>query len=225
MVGGCALQTISTVEQQPHERGDYWRHLVSSIHSQIDITYQQPEDFRGRALRQWPAADQIVGWRSAEERVIRTASVARRTGEDSYTLVLPVAGHLPLRQDGRSVNATGIGTIMSMASAADMWHDAAAQVFIMRISRTGMEGRLGGGRGARRRCLQRGGSAGWRSTWSGTPPRELIREERLRMVRQRLESPGYRHRTVADTCGFPSASALSTAFRTRFGTRPRDVRG
>ena len=88
-----------------HERGDYWRHLVSSIHSQMDSTYQQPEDFRGRALRQWPAADQIVGWRSAEERVIRTASAARRTGDDSYAGAAALRGAVAYSAGARPAGA------------------------------------------------------------------------------------------------------------------------
>ncbi|MEE1794487.1 AraC family transcriptional regulator [Streptomyces sp. BE308] len=62
---------------------------------------------------------------------------------------------------------------------------------------------------------------------SGTTPRELIREERLRLVRDRLAAPAYRHMTITELAyasGFSSSSALSTAFRQRFGVCPREVR-
>ncbi|WP_207393997.1 helix-turn-helix domain-containing protein [Actinomadura formosensis] len=62
---------------------------------------------------------------------------------------------------------------------------------------------------------------------AGTTPRELIREERLRLVRDRLRDPLYRHVTITDlahTTGFSSASALSHAFRQRFGVSPRELR-
>ena len=62
---------------------------------------------------------------------------------------------------------------------------------------------------------------------AGTTPRELIREERLRLVRDRLRAPAYRHMTITElayTSGFSSASALSTAFRQRFGVCPREMR-
>lgn len=62
---------------------------------------------------------------------------------------------------------------------------------------------------------------------AGTTPRELIREERLRLVRDRLHSPQHRHMTItelAHASGFSSASALSTAFRRRFGVSPREMR-
>jgi AraC-like DNA-binding protein len=62
---------------------------------------------------------------------------------------------------------------------------------------------------------------------AGTTPRELIREERLRLVRDRLQSPRHRHLTItelAHASGFSSASALSTAFRHRYGTSPRELR-
>lgn len=62
---------------------------------------------------------------------------------------------------------------------------------------------------------------------AGTTPRDLIREERLRLVRERLESPACRHLTIteiAHASGFTSPSALSTAFRRRYGMTPRDAR-
>ncbi|MGP3923320.1 AraC-like ligand-binding domain-containing protein [Streptomyces sp. 8N616] len=61
----------------------------------------------------------------------------------------------------------------------------------------------------------------------GTTPRELIREERLRLVRERLRCGECRHMTITDlaySSGFSSASALSTAFRQRFGVSPREMR-
>jgi AraC-like DNA-binding protein len=61
----------------------------------------------------------------------------------------------------------------------------------------------------------------------GTTPRELIREERLRLVRERLLSADCEHLTITDLAyasGFSSASALSTAFRQRYGVSPREMR-
>ncbi|WP_046470500.1 AraC family transcriptional regulator [Allosalinactinospora lopnorensis] len=61
----------------------------------------------------------------------------------------------------------------------------------------------------------------------GTTPSELIREERLRSARERLRSPAYQHMSITDLAyasGFSSASALSTAFRRRFGMTPREAR-
>ncbi|MFG2085341.1 MULTISPECIES: helix-turn-helix domain-containing protein [unclassified Spirillospora] len=62
---------------------------------------------------------------------------------------------------------------------------------------------------------------------AGTTPRELIREERLRLVRDRLRNPLDQHVTITDLAhatGFSSASALSHAFRHRFGVSPRELR-
>jgi AraC-like DNA-binding protein len=61
----------------------------------------------------------------------------------------------------------------------------------------------------------------------GTTPRELIREERLRTVRERLQNPAFQHLTITDLAydaGFSSVSALSSAFRQRFGLSPREMR-
>lgn len=62
---------------------------------------------------------------------------------------------------------------------------------------------------------------------AGTTPRDLIREERLRLVRDRLQCAECEHMTITDlahTSGFSSASTLSTAFRQRYGVSPREMR-
>ncbi|MEU6746760.1 helix-turn-helix domain-containing protein [Spirillospora sp. NPDC046719] len=62
---------------------------------------------------------------------------------------------------------------------------------------------------------------------AGTTPRELIREERLRLARERLRDPRHRHVPITDIghgTGFPSSSAFSAAYRRRFGETPRDTR-
>ncbi|QKG24559.1 helix-turn-helix domain-containing protein [Actinomadura verrucosospora] len=62
---------------------------------------------------------------------------------------------------------------------------------------------------------------------AGTTPRELIREERLRLARDRLRDPRHRRVPITDighATGFPSASAFSAAYRRRFGETPRDTR-
>jgi AraC-like DNA-binding protein len=61
----------------------------------------------------------------------------------------------------------------------------------------------------------------------GTTPRGLIREERLRLVRDRLQCADCEHMTITELAyasGFSSASALSTAFRQRYGLSPREMR-
>jgi AraC-like DNA-binding protein len=60
---------------------------------------------------------------------------------------------------------------------------------------------------------------------AGTTPRELIRDERLALVHERLRSPV--HIVIGDLaqrCGFSSTSVLSTAFRQRYGMSPREFR-
>ena len=62
---------------------------------------------------------------------------------------------------------------------------------------------------------------------AGTTPRDLIREERLRLVRDRLLCADCEHMTITDVAyssGFSSGSAMSTAFRRRFGVSPREMR-
>ncbi|MFJ9543966.1 AraC family transcriptional regulator [Streptomyces sp. NPDC101225] len=62
---------------------------------------------------------------------------------------------------------------------------------------------------------------------AGTTPTALIREERLALARRRLESLQYRSwpiERIAHSCGFRSASAFTSAFRSEFGMTPREVR-
>lgn len=62
---------------------------------------------------------------------------------------------------------------------------------------------------------------------SGTTPTALIREERLLLARDRLRSPAHDQQSITDIAhhlGFCSVSAFSTAFKERFGARPRDAR-
>lgn len=62
---------------------------------------------------------------------------------------------------------------------------------------------------------------------SGTTPRELIKEERLRLAHSRLQDPAFKHWSIGSLAlglGFSSASAFSTDFRRRFGVSPREIR-
>ncbi|WP_243659151.1 helix-turn-helix transcriptional regulator [Tamaricihabitans halophyticus] len=62
---------------------------------------------------------------------------------------------------------------------------------------------------------------------AGTTPSELIKDERLKLARYRLESPTYQHMSITEIgygLGFCSPSAFSTAFKQHFGVRPSSIR-
>ncbi|MGV0741123.1 AraC family transcriptional regulator [Mycolicibacterium sp. XJ870] len=62
---------------------------------------------------------------------------------------------------------------------------------------------------------------------AGTTPAELIRAERLERAAARLRHPSWRRHTVshiAFASGFGSLSAFNSAFRSRFGYTPTDLR-
>ncbi|SFB40690.1 transcriptional regulator, AraC family [Amycolatopsis marina] len=62
---------------------------------------------------------------------------------------------------------------------------------------------------------------------SGTTLRDVVRDERLRVARERLQDPRYDDWTIArlgNSVGFSSASAFTVAFRGRYGVQPRQVR-
>lgn len=56
----------------------------------------------------------------------------------------------------------------------------------------------------------------------------MIREERLRLARDRLRNPVYRQRSISDIAsdsGFDSVSSFTKAFHRRFGATPGRFRG
>lgn len=58
---------------------------------------------------------------------------------------------------------------------------------------------------------------------AGTTPRDLIREERLQLVKQRLHDPAYQHMSITDVAhasGFSSISALNSQYRQHYGILP-----
>lgn len=62
---------------------------------------------------------------------------------------------------------------------------------------------------------------------AGTTPRDLIRQERLRLTRDRLQSPHYRHMSITEVAyasGFSAMSTFNPAFRQYFGVSPRELR-
>jgi AraC-like DNA-binding protein len=62
---------------------------------------------------------------------------------------------------------------------------------------------------------------------SGTTPRELIREARLRQARRRLLDSGLRNLSISDVAfasGFSSLSNFGSVFHERFGLSPRELR-
>jgi AraC-like DNA-binding protein len=58
----------------------------------------------------------------------------------------------------------------------------------------------------------------------GVAPMQMLRELRLRQVRQQLETTGDTLATIADACGFNDAAYLSRTFKARFGQTPGDYR-
>jgi AraC-like DNA-binding protein len=62
---------------------------------------------------------------------------------------------------------------------------------------------------------------------AGTTPAELIRSQRLELAMTRLRHPAWRAYTIshiAHASGFGSLSAFNSAFRSRFGCTPADLR-
>lgn len=62
---------------------------------------------------------------------------------------------------------------------------------------------------------------------AGTTPRELIRQERLRLARHRLSSPRWAASSIgriAHVCGFGSQATFATAFREAYGMTPSEAR-
>ncbi|MGV9993881.1 helix-turn-helix domain-containing protein [Streptomyces sp. NPDC003374] len=311
--GPYILESQTTGEVDPRERADFWSEHIASYQPRMGYRYACPDDFRGATVRQRSRTYQLVRFWSDPVEYHRTAQHVRQDPDEDYRLLLPVEGHIVLRQndevahlspgsaalvtfgdpfqcrqqtralayiftiparevDGplnrRSPLATGVdltrglgGVVGSMISGLheerhaltdaqfDAVSDRIVELLCMLVSgddRPDAPGHLGEVEALVRRHVRdhaadpglTGASMARALGWSlrqiqlalqrvGTTPRELIREERLRLVRDRLRCAECDHMTItelAHASGFSSASAMSTAVRRRFGVSPREIR-
>lgn len=87
--------TTSAIE--PHERVDYWTHLISSYQCGLAFRFPQSTDFRGRTTRRHTGAYQLVGWDSDAVSYARTPKLIRTDPDSDYRLLVPLTGTLRFR--------------------------------------------------------------------------------------------------------------------------------
>jgi AraC-like DNA-binding protein len=306
------VESTSTDELPPLERAGFWSAHITAYQSALD--YRFPcADFSGSTIRQRSPDYQLVEYWSGEIIYNRTSGQVRHSPDEDYRFLIPLAGEMSVRQDGRQTRLeVGTGSLVTFAAPVELVQGLGTHGFIMTIPAHQVDGPLGrssplaagldltAGLGrvvgdmvsglARERdslachqfaavcdrlvellCMIVAGDdrpdapahlaevealvrryvrahaadpeltgktiaqdLGWSLRQiqlalqrADTTPRDLIREERLRLVRRRLQDPAYHHLPITDLAyasGFSSASALSTAFRHRYGTAPREVR-
>lgn len=312
-VGTYLVESTTTGDLDPRERAGFWSEHVTSYQCRLDYRYQRTDDFRGGTVRQVTDTYQLVEFWSDKIEYVRTPRQVRENQDEDYRFLIPLAGTLSIRQEGREARLDhGTGSLITLGAPCELLQSPSTRAFVMTIPARELDGPLnrsaplaagldltqGLGRVlsdmvasvfaerdrltrcqfdalcdrmvellcmlvtgddrpdapdhlaeveamVRRYVRQHASDPGLTGAvmsqdlgWSlrqvqlalqraGTTPRELIREERLRMVRDRLQNPAYDHMTITDLAnasGFSSVSKLSTAVRQRFGTSPREIR-
>ncbi|WP_433202962.1 AraC family transcriptional regulator [Nocardia sp. CA-107356] len=89
--------TTSAVD--PHERADYWAHLISTYHCRLGYRFPSRTDFQGHTQLRRTDAYQLVGWKSDAVTYLRNRNHIRADPDDDYRLIVPFLGRLSFRSD------------------------------------------------------------------------------------------------------------------------------
>ncbi|NMN93971.1 helix-turn-helix transcriptional regulator [Antrihabitans stalactiti] len=115
------VETLHSDQHRRHERGDWWRDQVSSIH--CPMTFDLANNYRGKLEHQRSDTYQLVRWWGDSEVISRGNSDIRRHPHDAYELLVPVRGELALRQGDRESTLTPtVMALTSLDSALDLSH-------------------------------------------------------------------------------------------------------
>ncbi|WP_406229961.1 AraC family transcriptional regulator [Nocardia sp. NBC_01009] len=90
--------TTSVVD--PHERADYWAHLINMYHCRLGYRFPSRTDFQGHTRLRRTDAYQLVGWESDAVTYLRNPKLIRADPDDDYRLIVPFAGRLAFGSDG-----------------------------------------------------------------------------------------------------------------------------
>lgn len=311
--GRYVVESQTTKDVDPGLRADFWSEHIASYQSRMGYRYASTDNFRGETHLQRTGTYQLVTFRSDAIAYIRTVRQVRQDPDEDYRLLLPVSGHIALRQNDQEARLTsGTAVLVTFGAPFECLQAAGTQAFILTVPAREIDGPLNrssplglgldlteglgrvvcsmlgelheqrhaltdpqfdavSDRIVELLCMLASGddrpdasghlaeveamvrryarehaadpdltgagmahALGWSLRQiqlalqrAGTTPRDLIREERLRLVRDRLLCGDCAHLTITDlayACGFSSASAMSTAFRQRYGVSPRQMR-
>lgn len=136
-----AVDTLHSKDRTQRERGDWWRHEVSSIH--CPMSFDLHENYRGRLEHQRSDNYQVVRWWGDAEDISRDDRQIRTSPHDRYELLVPVQGVLTIRQDGQTAQVTPAEmTLTSLDRALELRHgnDFSSIAFV--IARERLDARL-----------------------------------------------------------------------------------
>lgn len=138
------MYTVDTLDSTDHdlkERGDWWRDQVSSIH--CPMSFELPDNYRGRLEHQRSDAYQLVRWWSDAEDITRDQNQIRKNPHDAYELLIPVQGALMLHQDDQtSAIAPTQMALTSLDRSLDLRHGDRFSSIAFVIPRERLDARL-----------------------------------------------------------------------------------
>lgn len=136
-----ALERWRSEDRDRHERGDWWRDQVSTIHR--PMSFEVPNDYRGVLEQQRSDTYQLIRWWGDAETLSRNLRQIRTTPHDAYELLVPVTGVLTLRQDDEvsQVAPTHLA-VASLDQPLDLRHDDAFSSIAFIIPRERLDTRL-----------------------------------------------------------------------------------
>ncbi|MEU0499717.1 helix-turn-helix domain-containing protein [Nocardia sp. NPDC005998] len=133
--------TTSAVD--PHERADYWAHLISTYHCRLGYRFPSHTDFQGHTQLRRTDAYQLVGWKSDAVTYLRTPAHIRADPDDDYRLIVPLVGQLSFRtDDGYGVLTSGTMGLVAVDRPYEMSMSDGSRGLIITIPHKEIQHRL-----------------------------------------------------------------------------------
>lgn len=134
-------ETTSAIE--PHERVDYWAHLISSYQCALGYRFPASGDFHGRTSLRRTESYQLVGWESDAVTYFRSARLIRTDPDHDYRLLVPITGTLAFRHgDDTGSLPPGSGCLVSTDEPFEMSMCEGSHGLIVTIAREDIRHRL-----------------------------------------------------------------------------------
>ncbi|TCK19949.1 helix-turn-helix domain-containing protein [Pseudonocardia endophytica] len=137
------VERSTTREVPPSQRAEYWTELVSGFHCRMRFEFAQRGNFDGTTVRQRTRNYQLVGWRSDEDTIGRTAHGIRTDPDDDYRLIFPVRGTMALRHAGVETGLRpGRAGLAPMSVPLQIWQGGGTEAFVLTAPRCEFDRRL-----------------------------------------------------------------------------------
>lgn len=133
--------SLSSSDQAPSERGDWWRHVLAVVYSNLDLKI--PDDYSSSIDIQESGELRLLHVHAgAAEYVRRTESLVRRAPMDAYELIVPIAEQQKVSQgDDKVIAEPGNVVLASFDQPTEVVHED-VETQILLIPRAMMDPRL-----------------------------------------------------------------------------------